>query len=397
MKIALCNPNYFPKVGGIETSLYEISKELSKLNITTTIYTSTEYKKIDNRKEYSNIICIKIKKCKKILLPFQPIIEYYQYKKFFQNEFKYHNQYDCVICRNAIMGFALIKLNMNINIIYIPPAILFFDKIHLFQLTGIINFFKSLIAYCKHFFETRMQKELLKKSEVIVFSNNVKNQILNWMPDFKKNIYIIYPGVGSSFQNYLYNKKNMVDDKIRYLFVGRLVEEKNLLMLIKAFYKLMLVKKNVELLIVGDGEYKIELQKFCKNHNLEDYVKFFGFSHFVIEYYLSSHFFVLPSKYESFGQVIIEALSTGTPVIGFPTFQGKTLTALQELIIDGKTGFLCQSFSIDALYSQMLMAYNIAQEDKYDIMSKTCYDVAKRTYSWENFVKSILNVAKNFA
>lgn len=137
------------------------------------------------------------------------------------------------------------------------------------------------------------------------------------------------------------SKVKKAEDEYDVVFVGRLIKEKNVELLLEALVE---VKKNmpdISALIVGDGPEKDQLEKLAFDLGLSENVKFVGFleSHDeVISYMKSSKAFVLPSKREGFGIVALEANASGLPVVtvNYP------MNAVEGLIIHGYTGFVSQ-------------------------------------------------------
>ncbi|EAZ96078.1 probable hexosyltransferase [Flavobacteria bacterium BAL38] len=124
---------------------------------------------------------------------------------------------------------------------------------------------------------------------------------------------------GQTLPNPLLIEKHLTsNNEDKYiLFVGRLVPEKGLLTLIKAFQNIAKEFPNEHLWIVGDGVQKEELENFTKNNNIAN-VSFLGNKNReeLQEIYLNSKFSVVPSEYlESYGNVILESLSFGKTVI----------------------------------------------------------------------------------
>lgn len=112
-------------------------------------------------------------------------------------------------------------------------------------------------------------------------------------------------------------KKEMgIDGKKVFLFVGRLVKEKDVKTLLKAFSILKTKKKESTLIIVGDGNDKKELEKYVSDYKIEDVI-FSGYTVFpeLIKYYKVADVFVLPSIYEPWGLVVNEAMIMDLRVI----------------------------------------------------------------------------------
>ncbi|HRS66531.1 MAG TPA: glycosyltransferase, partial [Spirochaetia bacterium] len=102
-----------------------------------------------------------------------------------------------------------------------------------------------------------------------------------------------------------------------FLSIASLDINKNQNTLLEAFAEQFKNNKNIKLIIVGNGPLKNYLIDKSKQLNVEEQVIFFGSAtrEQVKLLYNSSDAFVLSSKYETFGVVLIEALSCGLPVI----------------------------------------------------------------------------------
>jgi len=112
-------------------------------------------------------------------------------------------------------------------------------------------------------------------------------------------------------------KRNSNSEENYILFVGRLVPEKGVLTLLKAFQNISKQFPNEQLWIVGEGNQLEELQNFTMYNNLKN-VSFLGNKsrEELQVIYTSSKFSVIPSEYlEAYGNVIIESLSFGKTVI----------------------------------------------------------------------------------
>ena len=101
--------------------------------------------------------------------------------------------------------------------------------------------------------------------------------------------------------------------KFTFISVGRLDTGKNHKLLIDAFSELDVDK--VELIILGEGSLRAELEKQIKELNLEKSVSLLGFDNNPYKYFSKADAFVFSSLYEGFPNVLVEALACGLPVI----------------------------------------------------------------------------------
>jgi glycosyltransferase involved in cell wall biosynthesis len=114
---------------------------------------------------------------------------------------------------------------------------------------------------------------------------------------------------------------------------GRLTEQKGFDVLIQAMS--LLKDKNIKLVICGEGEDRIKLQKLIDDSDLKERVLLVGFLSNLIEVLSFSEMFILSSRWEGFGNVLIEALSVGLPVISTSCPGGP-----KSILDDGKYGVL---------------------------------------------------------
>jgi 1,2-diacylglycerol 3-alpha-glucosyltransferase len=102
------------------------------------------------------------------------------------------------------------------------------------------------------------------------------------------------------------------------IYVGRLSPEKNLNMLLRAFYGVAMTYDHVRLLIVGDGPERDNLESQVKFMNIEAKVHFTGIVEYkdIPAFLATSDIFVTPSSAETFGLSTVEAMATGLPALG---------------------------------------------------------------------------------
>ena len=135
---------------------------------------------------------------------------------------------------------------------------------------------------------------------------------------------------------------------VRFLFVGRLIYYKGCKVLLEAFRQV----KNAELILVGDGALKGELQELATQYRLTEKVHFLGSAEDETLYrqFAECDVFVLPSiaRSEAFGLVQIEAMSFGKPVINTNLKSG-----VPYVSIHGLTGLTVEPENVQELANAM--------------------------------------------
>lgn len=102
--------------------------------------------------------------------------------------------------------------------------------------------------------------------------------------------------------------------KVRFSFIGRISKEKNLEFLNSVWKKFAAKHKDVELMYVGYGWYLKEIKKFFEGDSSVHFAGEQG-GEILAGLYADSDFFLFPSTTDTFGNVVVEAMSTGTPAI----------------------------------------------------------------------------------
>ena len=141
-------------------------------------------------------------------------------------------------------------------------------------------------------------------------------------------------GVRSQVSNNLPSENNNFSSDL--LFVGRLTEQKNPLLVLEVAKELASTNLVKKIRIVGDGELFSNLQSYITNNNLNDIVFLEGFKKDPYNYMASTKIQIMPSKWEGFGLVALEAMSLGIPVVGSDNGGLKK-------IIDSSCGFVCRT------------------------------------------------------
>jgi glycosyltransferase involved in cell wall biosynthesis len=160
-----------------------------------------------------------------------------------------------------------------------------------------------------------------------------------------------------------------VDDKtVVILSVGRLATEKNLDLTVKTYQALKQNNRAVKLVFCGDGPYRAKLQTDCPD------AIFMGMAtHAQLAVaYASADLFMFPSLTETFGNVTLEALASGTPVLAFDC------AAAKEVIDDERNGWL-----VPGEDAQRFVLRALAITQKASTLDATRLNAAASIRKWE--------------
>lgn len=178
------------------------------------------------------------------------------------------------------------------------------------------------------------------------------------------------------------NNKNIIS-------IGRLEKEKGFEDLLEIIYKMN--DKDVFLNLFGDGSLMETLKNKSLELGIEKQVKFWGFQtkDFIKKHMLDSSLYVMTSYEESFGLVLIEALSYGIPCIAYDSAEGAKYT------INNKNGFFIKNRNEKKMIESIKKYFNLSQKDKEKMSSEAKNSIISYKYDtikkeWLTFVKNIL-------
>lgn len=163
----------------------------------------------------------------------------------------------------------------------------------------------------------------------------------------------------------------------RFLFVGRLCAEKGLSILIEAFSKAQQSGIPMQLVVIGDGPLRAEVERTVASKQLAQSITLMGAqpSSTVQQELARCSAFVLPSFAEGLPVSIMEAFAMGRPVIS------TQIAAIPELVQHGKNGWLVAPGSVDELCDVLIEAARIPPET----LAHMGADAAARVKTLHNF------------
>lgn len=171
------------------------------------------------------------------------------------------------------------------------------------------------------------------------------------------------------------------DSSVKILTVGNLKEEKNHELLIRAFSRLSL--EDSRLIILGTGVLKDKLQSLAKDLDVNNKVILGGFVSDPTPFYMTADLFVLTSDHEGFGNVLVESLACGTPIVSTDCPYGPS-----EILDGGKYGIMVPCGDVEALASAIASAL----VDSHD--SNALKDRAKN-FSPESSARKYIDLLSN--
>lgn len=161
------------------------------------------------------------------------------------------------------------------------------------------------------------------------------------------------------------------------LFCGSLNKRKGVDLLLQIWNRIEMATADWELMIVGEGEERNNMEKYIKAHNLSR-VKLCGFHTEMIPFFSESKILLMTSRYEGFGLVLTEAMAYGCVPVAFNSFASVTD------IITSDTGMLVKPFDINE-YSNKVIGL-MENNEKLEYMSERCIKRGREKYSLETII-----------
>lgn len=204
-----------------------------------------------------------------------------------------------------------------------------------------------------------------------------------------KNVTIINNAI--NVDNFKYNEKirkdirkelKISEDKIVIGHVGRFVDQKNHAFIIDLFKELSKDNDKYELLLIGTGELEDFIKEKVKKYNLSNRVKFLGTRNDVNELMQAFDIFILPSKFEGLGIVLIEA-----QVSGLKCFASSNIP--EEVKVTNNIKLL--DLDIDLWKKEINKVKDFKREDKSNEISKHGFDIKIESNKLDSIYKELLN------
>jgi glycosyltransferase involved in cell wall biosynthesis len=242
-----------------------------------------------------------------------------------------------------------------------------------------------------------IEKTVLSNMDAIVtLSQMRKRETLDFTKSQIDKFFVIPPGVDiEKFKPRPKEMKLMEEFRLPpqskvILTACRLSPEKNLKNLILAFS--MIQDNETYLVIVGDGEERSYLEKLAISLNVLHKIRFCGFRSDIERFYAIADVFVLPSLYEGYGLVYLEAMASGVPCIGLKAKYPDIIVATEEIIEEGVTGYCVDPFSIIDLKEKIcaILFDSVLRNE----MSLNARNSCVKNYTWDQHIIKMKEIIK---
>mgnify|MGYP001197967738 CR=1 FL=1 len=230
-----------------------------------------------------------------------------------------------------ICNFFLACLKFRPSLVHVNPSLsnksLIRDAILTLIAKSIFNakilvYFRGWDKHNENYVHSRLwffKMTLLQADQYLTLSEHSKAKLIDWGVN-KDQITISFTVINPSLEKFLRDESNStifgsrtINQKIRVLFLGRLIKAKGLYELLDGFEQAHKINDKLELIIAGDGPELDSLISLVNEKRIRGSVKFLGYvkDKEKFEILASSHVFMLPSYTEGMPNSVLEAMAAG--------------------------------------------------------------------------------------
>ncbi len=379
MNIAMVNAFFHPYQGGTEKCVLELSKRLAENHEVHVITSKLENTDKEDTYKGINIHRIPSKVLEDLPDPFPP--PYPITPGLALQMKKKINEIDPDIIHTHNRFFPAWNSPQLFKFLFQRPV---FMTLHNARTEGIDKKTDSL----GQLYDETLGKIIMKKADKLIANSKdtLDKTAPSDIPEHKKEV--IYNGIDTSKYSPSHEKdvkKELGVDKYT-LTVSRLVRQKGLRYMVKALQDID--QENYKHVVIGQGPEKQNLKEQAKKLGVEDKLHFTGFvpEEDMTDYYTQAEAFMLPSLYEPFGIVLVEAMSCKTPVIA--TVAG----GIPEVL--GETGINIPRRNPDEIAKNVNKLLN--NPEKAEKMGKEGMKRAKQKFEWDKITEETEETYKQF-
>jgi glycogen(starch) synthase len=216
-------------------------------------------------------------------------------------------------------------------------------------------------------------------------SKAAKAEIINLIPSISSKLSVIHNGLKLPEIQPL----PLPFSPPRLLCIGRLVPDKGFDLAIKAFIPIAEKYPNSKLTIAGDGPIRVELEQLAKDLKLNTAVEFLGSvdPKRISELINQNTLVIMPSTYESFGLVAVQAAQMERPIVA------TNVGGLKEIILQGQTGLLVNNHDQKELIENI--TYILENPTIAAEMGKNARKHVSRLFGFDRYIKEYESLYSN--
>ncbi len=390
MKIWLVSHSYLPAVGGIENYFRQIGTRFLRRGIAAGVICRRTDPALPPEEEIEGIRVIRhpdftIPSAK---IPVKP--RYFTDRLARWLAMSEYLEGARVICRYPHYQAALSHLPVPPPSIYLPASVwpILSERMIPF---GRVK--EKLFARLWRKQMTFLEREALTRAgRVTVFSRNMRAQLAEVYGIDPAAVAVNPPGIDPERfrpgepSPELLRGLSLPPDRPRILFLGRFSPEKNLSFLLRSLAPLLETNR-ASLILAGTGPLRSALGEEIERRGWEGRAAVIAPPEKIEETYSLGDIFVSPSRYESFGQTVLEAMASGLPVIALKNAPPRIRTAAAEIIEDGASGFIVPEE--EAVFrkkaEQLLSSHPLRKK-----LGETGRRICRERYGWERHIETLL-------
>lgn len=380
MKIGLFTDTYYPQINGVATSVLMLKENLEMRGHQVYVFTTTDPKADDRERNVYRVPSIPFISARRVGMFYNPRLSKF-IRKLGLDVIHTHTEFSL-----GIFGRSMAR-ELNIPFLHTYHTI-YEDYTHYIGKLGVLDPIAKMavrkisINFCN------------SADKVIVPTGKVKDLLLAY--DVKQNISIIPTGIKlNKFSKYNYNSDIIQDlrtslgicekDKI-ILYIGRISKEKNIEEILRTMKNYLKDKKDLKLVLIGDGPEKSNLEDMSKKFGINKKIIFAGEKPWndIGMYYQIGDIFVSSSQSETQGLTYIEALASGLPVVA------RADECLNGVLEDDVNGYVFHNQDDFVRYLDSIL-YNKLKQERLSLGAIK----STRKLSVEHFAYTIEGVYKN--
>ena len=209
----------------------------------------------------------------------------------------------------------------------------------------------------------------LKKAKAVFFENVANAQVMIDDKTITKEQAVVMNGAGVNLDRFSFSQMPSDEDGTRFLFVGRVMEEKGVNELFDAIKRVKDEGLKAEFGFLG--WFEEDYSEIIKDLEAKGYIKYYGYQKDVVKFMREAHCIVLPSYHEGMANVLLEGASIGRALIA------SDIHGCKESVIDGVSGFTCRVKDSQDLYEKIRAFACLSYEEKAEMGARGREHVAE--------------------